>query len=93
MSMTSHFIRNPDITIREVDDVAFLVHPETDALYHLNPLGTALWRLLKDGVSEEDAIEIICMAFPEADEKAVKMDIGALLTEFDDHNLVIRLGV
>jgi hypothetical protein len=84
----SRYTRRPGITERQVDDAIFLVNPENDALYHLNPVGAALWRLLENQISGEEAAELICLAFPDADATTVKMDIVKLLAEFSDHGLI-----
>lgn len=89
MPLNRHYIRNAGITERKVDDVIFLVNPDNDALYHLNPVGAALWRLLEDGTTGKEAADIICQAFPDADPTTVKMDIVKLLSEFYAHKLVI----
>lgn len=88
MPLKQVYRRRPGITQREVDDAIFLVNPDNDALYHLNPIGAALWRLLKDGTSGDEACELICLAFPDTDPTSVKTDIVRLLTEFCDHNLI-----
>lgn len=91
MAMKKRYIRSEGITERQVDDVVFLVNPGNEALYHLNPLGAALWRLLEEETSGEQAAGIICQAFPEADATTVKADIVKLISELADHHLVTRV--
>lgn len=89
--MSLQYIRRQGITERRVDDVVFLVNPDNDALYHLNPVGTALWRLLEEGTSCAEAVDLLCLAFPDAAPADVETDIKALLEEFADHNLILPL--
>ena len=91
MPLKQRYTRSPGITEREVDDVIFLVNPDNEALYHLNPVGAALWRLLEDDTSGQEAAELICQAFPDADPTTVKTDIVKLITEFKDHQLIVAL--
>ncbi|MBC8445518.1 MAG: PqqD family protein [Rhodospirillaceae bacterium] len=88
MPLKQSYTRRQGITEREIDDVIFLVNPDTDALYHLNPVGAALWRLLKDRTSGKEAADLICKAFPDADPTTVKTDIVKLMAEFFDHQLI-----
>ncbi len=89
--MSPQYIRRQGITERRVDDVVFLVNPDNDALYHLNPVGTALWRLLEEGTTSAEAVELLCLAFPNAVPAQVEKDVTALLEEFADHNLILPL--
>lgn len=88
MSNDLQFTRKQGITERHVDDVIFLVNPDTEALYHLDPIGAALWRLLEDATSSEEASSLLCQAFPDADHKAIRRDVDNLIEEFSDHNLI-----
>lgn len=89
--MKQRYTRKPGITEREIDDVIFLVNPENEALYHLNSIGAALWRLLEDETSGEEAANILCLAFPDADSTSVKTDMVKLLSELADHQLITRI--
>jgi len=86
--MKRHYTRSEGITERQVDDVIFLVNPDNEALYHLNSVGAALWRLLEIETSGEQAADIICQAFPDADPTTVKTDIVKLIAELADHHLI-----
>jgi hypothetical protein len=85
-------MRSQGITERQVDDDIFLVNPQNDALYHLNSVGAALWRMLDEGTSGEQAAAIICQAFPEADATSVKVDLVKLIAELKDHGLITLCG-
>ena len=88
MPMKRRYTRSQGISQRQVDDDIFLVNPDTDALYHLNSLGAALWRLLEEETSGAQAADIICQAFPDADPTSVKSDIVKLIAELADHHLI-----
>ncbi|MBT4932845.1 MAG: PqqD family protein [Rhodospirillaceae bacterium] len=91
MPMKRRYTRSEGITERQVDDVIFLVNPENEALYHLSSIGAALWRLLEDETSGEEAANIICQAFPDADPTSVKTDMVKLISELADHQLITRI--
>jgi len=82
------YTRNPDIEERQVDDEIFLVNPDNEALYNLDILGSAIWRLLENPVSVPEAVDIICKAFPDAEPESVEKDVTELIADLSDHGLI-----
>ena len=60
-------------------------NPKNEALFYLNPTGAVLRRLLEEGTSGEEAVEVIFQAFPGANATSVKVDIVELISEFFEH--------
>lgn len=83
------FLRNPAVTERRIDDGLFLVNPETQGLYHLNVLGTALWNLLAEPTSMPKIVDMIHAAFPDTGRQQVEKDVTALLNELVAKNLIL----
>jgi len=83
--------RNPTVVHRQVGSDAFLVDPQSDALFHLNPLGGALWHLLEAPVSANSAAVIVAEAFPEIASDQVRVDTLALFGELAMCNLIISV--
>jgi len=70
-----HYAKNHNIVERRIDDTAFLVHPETDTVFYLNQLGTAIWNICAEPVSREEAIQTVQQAFPEVPPKKIAEDV------------------
>ena len=89
--MKGHFTRELQVIERAVGDQIFLVNPENEEIYHLNVTGTALWRLLAEPISLEDAIAVLQDAFPDEDRTDIETDVAALFTEFAGHGLIVEV--
>ena len=88
--MARLYERNPHITEREVGDEVFLVNPDSDETYYLNVTGAALWRLLAEPTSLQDAVAILHDAFPDGDRAGIEANVAALFTDFVEHGLVTK---
>ncbi|MGY9005168.1 MAG: PqqD family protein [Alphaproteobacteria bacterium] len=62
-----------------MDDETFLVDPSVEAIFHLNPVGRALWVLLEQPQSADEIKALLAEAFPEASETALGADIDKFL--------------
>jgi hypothetical protein len=78
----------PDVTVRELDGEAFLCDPTERAVLHLNPLGTAVWTLLAEGISANEAAALIAEAFPDAGRDAVATDVAGFFAELARAELI-----
>ena len=83
------FLRNHRIVDRRVDDTVFLVNPETDTVFYLNPLGTAIWQLLAHPISAAEAATIVQEAFPDVLPKQIAEDVSKLFDELSKRNLAL----
>lgn len=86
------FIRNPGILERRIDDTVFLVDPEDETVFHLNPVGAGIWRLLADPTSPADAGRILQQAFPEISSDVVISDVSNLIHRLERKGLIRRHG-
>ena len=82
-------LRNNKIVERRIDDTVFLVNPETDTVFHLNPVGTAIWQLLAQPISTAEAVTIVQAAFPDVPPKQIAHDVSVLLNKLHKKNLVL----
>ncbi|MCR4378741.1 MAG: PqqD family protein [Rhodospirillales bacterium] len=78
---TSRVGRHPGAQFREVGDEIFLVHPDGEQIYNLNPMAAALWRLLKNPMTGRAMAEVVITAFPMLAMAKVEGDVKAVLTE------------
>jgi hypothetical protein len=86
------YLRNHKIVERRIDDTVFLVNPEADTVFYLNPLGTAIWQLLAKPISAAEAANIVQLAFPDVPSKKITEDVSKLLDALNKRNLVLPAG-
>ncbi|MCP5067582.1 MAG: PqqD family protein [bacterium] len=70
--MSIRYRRNPDATERRIGDSLFLANPEFDSLYRLNETVGALWSLLEQPTTIDEAIEVFQAAFPDKPEDEIQ---------------------
>jgi hypothetical protein len=83
------YVRNLQIVERRIDDTVFLVNPETETVFYLNPLGTAIWQLLAQPISAAKAATIVQEAFPDVSPKQITDDVSGLLNKLRKKNLAL----
>jgi hypothetical protein len=83
------FLRNHGIVERRIDDAVFLVNPETDTVFYLNPLGTAIWQLLAQPISAAEVAAILQDVFPDVSPKEIADDVSGLLNNLHKKNLAL----
>lgn len=93
---TSRVGRHPGVQFREVGDEIFLVHPDGEQIYNLNPMAAALWRLLDNSITGpmtgRDMADVVISAFPMMAMAKVEGDIKAVLTELLAKGFARRLS-
>lgn len=82
------FKQNPEITERRVDDVVFLVNSDSETVFHLNELGSAVWRLFSDPTPVYQAVEFVQQAFPEISHEQVKTNVIKLVDDLNKQGLI-----
>ena len=83
------YMRNPDITIISIDGESFLADAQGAAIYHLNPVGSAIWTLLAEPVTMADMTELLSSAFPDVDEDQIRSDVTALINSLMSRKLLL----
>lgn len=78
---TSRIRRHPDVQFREVGDEVFLIHPDGEQIYNLNPMAAALWRLLQNPITGREMAEVVTTAFPILSPAKVEGDVRTVLGE------------
>jgi hypothetical protein len=78
-----------DPVFTQIDDEVVLISPRDDQNYALNPVGTALWNMLKSQpMSMEDMVHDLQQIYDVEDTRALT-DIAAFLQTMLDHQLVV----
>ncbi len=88
-SVDGRLRRSDGVTERIADGELFLVDSSREAIYHLNPVGTGLWRLLDGGCDVADAIGILHAAFPEASRADIERDVAKLVKDLQARGLLV----
>lgn len=84
------FRRVDGLEERVVDGDMFLIDPHGEAVYHLNGLGTGLWRLLDGSYGLNDAVSVLGDAFPTVDRKLIEGDVARLVADLCDRGLLVE---
>jgi hypothetical protein len=87
-----HVSRAPGIVEKSIDGESFLANPAGETIYHLNLIGTALWRILDPPVSRSEIIETLLTAFPDVTPDQIGRDVDALLTDLEKCRLIYTLA-
>ena len=82
-------IRNPAIAAREMDDDVFLVSTDNEAVFHLNAVGAAIWKLLETPADEADVAQTLIDAFPDIPADQVRQDVQSLFRDLDHRGFLI----
>lgn len=84
-------VRNPDVTMHEVEGEAFLAGVDhTAAINNLNPVALGIWNLMIHPVDEAEAAYVLSGAFPETDPHVIARDVSALFQSLHDSRFAIE---
>lgn len=84
----TRYVRRDDVSATAVDDEAFLVHPESQEIVHLDALAFAVWRLLEAPHGEAEILEAFAAAFPDVPPDRLAADLEAALGTLVEADLV-----
>lgn len=85
----SRYKRNKIIEHRNIDNASFLVNPETEEIFYLNSLASAIWQLLTQPISIEEVAGIVIKAFPDALTDQINKDTSKLFAELISKDIVV----
>jgi hypothetical protein len=77
--------------MRGVEGDLFLANARGDAIWHLNALGAAVWRVLEEPASAAETTEALTVAFPDADPAAIARDIDELFAKLAGNGLIVEV--
>ena len=83
-----HYAKNHKIVERRMDDTVFLVNPETDTVFYLNQLATAIWNICAESISIKNATHIVQQAFPDVPPKEIARDVYELFKQLSKKDFV-----
>lgn len=85
--MTIRYRIHPDLSFRIIDGEAVILQVATTTYYSLNPTGTVLWELLRDGATRDEMVGRLLETF-DVDRPTAERDVDALLEDLARENLV-----
>ena len=83
-----HYRQNPAIKIVQVDNQSFLADRQGASIHHLDSVGSAIWTLLAEPLTQEGISEVLLTAFPDLDAGQVQQDVANLVGELTRKNLL-----
>ncbi|MEO3387312.1 PqqD family protein [Mesorhizobium sp. CAU 1741] len=87
-------VANPVVSLHKSRGEAFLAGTgETAGIYHLNPVGTAIWNLLGEPTDEVEVSDLLASAFPDVDREVISNDVAALFRDLYRSGFLIEAVV
>ena len=90
MAEQPRFRRNPSIGATVVDDETFLIEPESQEVFYLDAVSSALWRLMAEPRSAAEMTELFAAAFPGRAAEDIAGDIAAVTADLLARGLIVR---
>lgn len=84
----AHPWRRAGIGERFVDGDLFLVGETGESIFHLNPVGAGLWRLMDGNCSVQEAAMVLREAFPAVDPAGIERDVNNLVRDLQVRGLL-----
>lgn len=86
--LETRYKRRDSVEVRRVGEAIFLVNPSTDAIFGLDLIGAAMWKLLAEPISAAEASQLLQMAFPASPPANVSRDVAALFSALRANGLI-----
>jgi len=87
--MTKVFAQAGDVVTRKIGSDLFLWQMQDRNFFSLNPVGGAVWALIKDPQSGTSLVSTLVDAFPNTPAKQIEHDIAKLLGQMQARGLII----
>ncbi len=81
--------RHPMAIETAVESEAFIVNPQTEAIFALNAIGNAVWNLLREPCTVREASHLVRAAFPDIAAATVERDFSKLFADLSRQGLII----
>jgi len=86
----THPRRRDGVAERLVEGDLFIVDGTGESIYHLNPIGAGLWRLMDGSCGVQEAAELLHQAFPDVERKKIERDVAALTYDLLRRGLLVH---
>ena len=82
---------SPHVLFREIDKECVLLDLGSGTYFGLNEVGTRVWNLLREGLSEDDIVRTIAGEY-DSDAGTIRADVRRLLTDLENRKLIVHGG-
>lgn len=85
------FVRRDGLRETHIDGEHYLADARNGAIHHLDPIATAIWRLLDEATGEDEVVAALTDAFPGVPGETVARDVAALLDDLRQRDLIVAM--
>jgi len=85
---TDRFIQNNKTQKITLEGESFLTSPNGKAIYHLNLIGSAIWELLAEPITENMVVSTLTTIFPQVKTSTIEKDVSKIFKNFQLKNLI-----
>ena len=71
-------------------EAAFLVSPDGDRIFHLNQIGSLVWRMMGEPLSQVEAASLLLEVFPGQHPDRIAEDIRIIFEDLIENGLIVR---
>ena len=83
------YLRKAEIDVVMTDEQIFLADSNGAAIYHLNTIGSAIWSLLAEPMTQQEICEVLLSAFPDLEPDLVRADVAGLCETLVSRKLLL----
>jgi Coenzyme PQQ synthesis protein D (PqqD) len=82
---------SPDVVFRDLEGEAVILDLASGTYFGLNEVGTRVWRLVDEGRSTSQIVEIVTAEY-EADREIIARDVERLIDDLHARRLIVSAG-
>jgi len=79
--------QNLETAARKIDDLFYVMHPDTSELHNFNDVGTRIWELIDGERSVEDIVGVVTEEY-EVDEATARTDVLEFVAALQEKDLI-----
>lgn len=75
------YLRSPAVSATEVDKEIFLIESNSDEIYHLDEIGSGVWRLLEEPCTPDELVDTFVTTFPDIPVQRIRQDLEKVVED------------
>ena len=87
MNLSDKPAQNLETAARKIDDLFYVMHPDTSELHNFNDVGTRIWELIDGERSVEDIVGVVTEEY-EVDEATARTDVLEFVAALQEKDLI-----
>ena len=88
MNWDTYYKHAANIEEREIEGELILVHQDTEEIYHLSQVGSAVWGLFSEPMPSKEVLMLLQRAFPEISTDTLQYDVKKLIQKLKLKGLI-----